>query len=562
MHIKDTFPELYQLRRPLKPEEARARLREKRGREFWQSLEELAAGPEFEEMLHREFPQQATGWGEGTDRRTFLKLMGASLALAGLSGCSYQPPEAIVPYVSQPEEIVPGKPLFFATAMPFAGGATPLLARSNEGRPTKLEGNDLHPASMGAADVFAQAAILSLYDPDRSETIVNRGEVRTYTAFLAEVSTLLEGQRPRQGAGLRFLTETITSPTLAAQMRDILRRFPGARWHQWEPGGAGTNAAATMSAFGAPATPLYRFAEADRVLSLDSNFLECGPGALRYARDFASRRRVRDGETREPSRLYAVETTPTNTGVFADHRLPVRPSEFDAVVSAIASGLGVGPAGPQLAGEAGRFVAAVVEDLRAHAGRSIVIAGDEQPPRVQALAHALNAALGNNGKTVTYVDPVEENPVDQLEDLRRLVADIDAGAVEVLVVVGGNPVYTAPADLSLRERLLKVPMTVHLSLYNDETSELCHWHIPEAHFLESWGDARAFDGTVTLVQPLVQPLYNGKSAHEFLAAFSEQPERTGYQLIREYWMTPGAGQTVAPVQTGGGAQPANTPPPP
>ncbi|MDQ3805689.1 MAG: TAT-variant-translocated molybdopterin oxidoreductase, partial [Acidobacteriota bacterium] len=317
MHIKDTFPELYQLRRPLKPEEARARLRDKRGREFWQSLEELAATPEFEALVRREFPQQAVGWGEGTDRRTFLKLMGASLALAGLSGCSYQPPEAIVPYVSQPEEIVPGKPLFFATAMPFAGGATPLLARSNEGRPTKLEGNDLHPASGGAADVFAQAAILSLYDPDRSETIINRGEVRTYTAFLAEVATLLEGQRPKQGAGLRFLTETVTSPALAAQLRDILRRFPGARWHQWEPGGAGTHAAATNLAFGAPATPVYRFAEADRVLALDANFLECGPGALRYARDFASRRRVRDGETRETARLYAVETTPTNTGVFA-----------------------------------------------------------------------------------------------------------------------------------------------------------------------------------------------------------------------------------------------------
>ncbi|HEV3469564.1 MAG TPA: TAT-variant-translocated molybdopterin oxidoreductase [Pyrinomonadaceae bacterium] len=558
MHIKETFPELYQLRRPPRPEEARARLKDKRGREFWQSLEELAAGPEFEEMLHREFPQQAVGWGEGTDRRTFLKLMGASLALAGLSGCSYQPPESIVPYVSQPEEIVPGKPLFFATAMPFAGGATPLLARSNDGRPTKLEGNDLHPASLGAADVFAQAAILSLYDPDRSETIINRGEVRTYTAFLAEVSTRLEGQRPKQGAGLRFLTETVTSPTLAAQMRDILRRFPGARWHQWEPGGAGTNAAATAIAFGAPATPLYRFADADRVLALDANFLECGPGSLRYARDFASRRRVRDGETRETARLYAVETTPTNTGVFADHRLPVRPSEFDAVVSAIASGLGVGPAGPQLSGEQARFVAAVVEDLRAHAGRSLVIAGDEQPPRVQALAHALNAALGNQGKTVVYLDPVEENPVDQLEDLRRLVADIDAGAVEMLVIVGGNPAYNTPADLSLRERLLRVPMTVHLSLYNDETSELCQWHIPEAHFLEAWGDARAFDGTVTLIQPLVQPLYNGKSAHELLAAFTDRPERTGYEIIREHWMTPGAGQATTTGQAGG-AQASGTP---
>jgi len=564
MHIKETFPELYQLRRPLKPEEVRARLRDKRGREFWRSLEELADTPEFEELVGREFPQQAAGWGEGTDRRTFLKLMGASLALAGLSGCSYQPPEAIVPYVSQPEEFVPGKPLLFATAMPFPGGAAPLLARSNMGRPTKLEGNDLHPASGGAADVFAQAAVLSLYDPDRSETIINRGEVRTYTAFLAEMATLLEGQRQKQGAGLRFLTETVTSPTLAAQLRDLLRRFPGARWHQWEPGGAGTSATATALAFGTPATPVYRFAEAERVLALDSNFLECGPGALRYARDFASRRRVRDGETRPTCRLYAVETTPTNTGLFAEHRLPVRPSQFEAVVRAVAAGVGVGLGAappPPLPAEVARFVNAVVADLNEHRGRSLVIAGDEQSPQLHALAHAMNAALENNGRTVTYLDPVEENPVDQLEDLRRLVSDIDAGVVEMLVVVGGNPVYNTPADLSLRERMLRVPMTVHLGLHNDETSELCHWHIPEAHFLEAWGDARAFDGTVTITQPLIQPLYNGKSAYEFLAAFTDQPERSGYQLIREHWMTPGAGQPAAGAVPAVNAPTPSAPPP-
>jgi molybdopterin-containing oxidoreductase family iron-sulfur binding subunit len=216
MHIKETFPELYQIRkRPVSIEGVRARLEKKRGREFWQSLEELAGTDEFDELLHSEFPQHASEWDEGTDRRTFLKLMGASLALAGLAGCSYQPPETIVPYVRQPEELVPGKALYFATAMPFAGGATPLLVRSYMGRPTKVEGNDLHPASLGAADIYAQASVLNLYDPDRSETIVNRGEMRTYTAFLGELLTLLEGQRTKQGAGLRFLTETITSPTLS-----------------------------------------------------------------------------------------------------------------------------------------------------------------------------------------------------------------------------------------------------------------------------------------------------------------------------------------------------------
>jgi MoCo/4Fe-4S cofactor protein with predicted Tat translocation signal len=553
MHIKDTFPELYQIRKPLRAEDVRASLGGKRGREFWQSLEELADSPEFEELLHREFPQHAAEWDEGTDRRTFLKLMGASLALAGLStaGCSYQPPESIVPYVSQPEEIVPGKPLFFATAMPFAGGATGLLVRSNMGRPTKIEGNPDHPASgtperpagqrVASADVFAQASILSLYDPDRSETVINRGEVRTYTAFLGEMATRLEGQRQKQGAGLRILTETVTSPTLGAQLRDILNRFPAARWYQWEPAGQNGAALGVRLAFGDFATPAYNFAEADRVLSLDSNFLECGPGSLRYARDFASRRRVRDGgEQRETSRLYAVETTPTNTGAFADHRLPVRPSQMEQVVRAVAAGLGVAGAGNAfLPEEQGRFVGAVVEDLKAHAGRSVVIAGDEQPPLVHALAHAMNAALGNNGKTVTYLEPVEENPVDQLQDLRTLITEIDAGAVEMLVVLGGNPVYTTPADLKLNaERLLKIPFTARLGLYEDETSELCHWHIPEAHFLEAWSDARAFDGTATIMQPLIAPLYNGKSAHELLAAFTDAPERSGYDIVRGYWTGP------------------------
>ncbi|PYT03545.1 MAG: molybdopterin oxidoreductase, partial [Acidobacteria bacterium] len=347
MHIKETFPELYRIRRrPLSIEGVRSRLTNKRGREFWQSLEELASSEEFEELLHREFPQHASEWDEGTDRRTFLKLMGASLALAGLAGCSYQPPETVVPYVRQPEEIVPGKALYFATAMPWTGGATPLLVRSNMGRPTKVEGNDLHPASLGAADVFAQASILSLYDPDRSETIVNRGEMRTYTSFLGEIATALEGQRTKNGAGLRILTETVMSPTLAAQLKDITTRFPGARFHQWEPAGTNNARTGTRQAAGDFATPIYNFAAADRVLALDSNFLECGPGSLRYARDFASRRRTSDGDERETSRLYAVETTPTNTGFFADNRLAVRPSEFNAVVSAIAAGVGAAASSP------------------------------------------------------------------------------------------------------------------------------------------------------------------------------------------------------------------------
>jgi MoCo/4Fe-4S cofactor protein with predicted Tat translocation signal len=579
MHIKDTFPELYQIRkRPLSIEGVRARLSEKRGREFWQSLEELSASEEFDELLHREFPQHASEWDEGTDRRTFLKLMGASLALAGLAGCSYQPPETIVPYVRQPEEIVPGKPLFFATAMPWAGGAAPLLVRSNMGRPTKVEGNDLHEASKGAADVFSQASILGLYDPDRSETIINRGEVRTYTAFLGAVSTALEAQKSKQGAGIRFLTETVTSPTLAAQLRALLelpgerypgerQTFPKARWYQWEPAGGNNASLGVRQAAGDFATPIYNFAAADRVLALDSNILECGPGALRYARDFASRRRPLDGDAREISRLYVVETTPTNTGFFADNRLPVKPSQFEAVVRAIAAGVGAGAGSSSpLSDEASKFVEAVVADLKAHAGASLVIAGDEQSPAVHALAHQMNAALQNIGKTVSFFESLEEKPTDQLDDLRTLISEIDAGAVEMLVIVGGNPVFTTPADLKLDEtRMKKIPLTVHLSLYDDETSELSHWHIPETHFLEAWSDTRAYDGTVSIVQPLISPLYNGKSAHELLAAFTDRPDRRGYDIVRQFWMGGGGrgpGGAQAGGQTGGqtgAAAPGPTP---
>ncbi|HEX8335168.1 MAG TPA: TAT-variant-translocated molybdopterin oxidoreductase, partial [Pyrinomonadaceae bacterium] len=476
MHIKDTFPELYQIRkRPVSIEGVRAKLENKRGREYWQSLEELAGTEEFDELLHREFPQHASEWDEGADRRTFLKLMGASLALAGLTGCSYQPPESIVPYVRQPEEIVPGTSLYFATAMPVSGGCAPLLVRSYMGRPVKVEGNALHPASLGAADVFAQASVLGLYDPDRSQNLINRGEVRTYTAFLGEILTALEGQRGKQGAGLRFLTETVTSPTVGAQMRDILRRFPGARWYQWEPAGGNNGSLGVRQATGGFATPVYNFAAADRVLSLDSNFLECGPGALRYARDFASRRRVVDGEAREQCRLYSVETTPTNTGYFADHRVVVKPSQYAAYVRGLAAA--VGAAGPALAGGAAapdEQAAKIAADLKAHSGACVVVAGDEQTPEIHALAHAMNAALGAVGRTVNYVEPVEENPTDQLNDLRTLVSEMDAGAVDLLVIVGGNPVYTTPADLKLdADRMKKVRLAVHLSLYDDETSELC-----------------------------------------------------------------------------------------
>ena len=532
MHIKDTFPELYKIRRPLKLEDVRQKLGKARGKEYWRSLEELAASEEFEELLHREFPQAASELEEGVDRRNFIKLMGASLALAGLSGCSYQPSETIVPYVRQPEGIIPGKPLFFATAMPMGGIG--LLARSNMGRPTKIEGNDLHPASLGASDLFSQAAILQLYDPDRSQTPIDRGEIRSYTQFLAEMARVLEAQVAKGGAGLRFLTESIISPTAAAQMGEITSRFPTAKWHQYEPAGGNAGSVGARLAFGEPVNVIYNFELADRILSLDSEFLACGPSHLRYARDYANKRRLTEGKA-EMNRLYVVETTATPTGLVADHRLAIRPSEMEGFARAVAAALG-SPGGTTGYTAHAEWIAAMARDLQTARGRSIVIAGDTQSPVVHALAHAMNQSLGNVGTTVTYTDPIEANPVDQLQSLRELVTDIDAGAVEVLVMVGSNPVYNTPADLRIgEERLRKVPLRVHLGMYNDETAELCQWHIPEAHFLETWSDARAFDGTASIIQPLISPLYNGKSVHEFLSAFTGGGERSSYDIVREFW---------------------------
>ncbi len=506
---------------------------------FWRTLEERADDPAFVEFVHNEFPSQVEAITDPVARRTFLKLMGASLALAGFSACTRQPPEKIVPYVRQPEEIIPGKPLFFATAMPLGGVATGLLVESHEGRPTKIEGNPLHPGSGGAADIFAQAAVLGLYDPDRAQTLTNLGEIRPWSAFLGAIRAALTAQQPLKGAGLRILTESVNSPTLAAQIRDVLARYPSAKWHQWDPASRDNVRAGAKLAFGEYVDAQYRLEAADVVVSLDADFLSSGPGSLRYAKDFAARRRPEHAE--RMNRLYAIESMPTSTGARADHRLALKPSRIEQAARRLAAALGAGGAAPAapLEGPDGervaKFIDAVANDLKSHRGASLVIAGECQPPAVHALAHAMNQALDNVGKTVVYTETVEAEPVAQLDSLRDLVSDMSAGKVDLLVILGGNPVYTAPPDLKFADALGKVPLRVHLSLYSDETSALCQWQIPEAHFLESWSDARAYDGTVSIVQPLIAPLYDGRTAHEVLAAMTDRPERSSYDIVREYW---------------------------
>jgi molybdopterin-containing oxidoreductase family iron-sulfur binding subunit len=515
-----------------------AMLREKilgqNGKEYWRSVEEFADAPEFVEYLKYEHPEQADQWADGLSRRNFMKVMGASLALAGLSGCVIQPTEKIVPYVNQPENIIPGKPLFFSTAMTLGGIATGLLARSNEGRPTKLEGNPEHPGSLGGTDVLAQAALLNMYDPDRSKEITYRGEPKTWQAFMKDFRAKIDENRGDGGAGIRFLTETVTSPTLIDQFTRLKAELPNAKWYQYEPVNKDNVAAGAKMAFNAVVNPVYKFDQAERVLSLDADIFS--GFNVRYIKDFAKARAFSE-EKKEINRLYSIETTMSLTGAKADHRITVKPSQMSEVAKAVAKALGVAGANTTYS-ENAKWIEEMAKDLKAHAGKSIVIAGDNQSPMVHAIAFAINETLGNVGKTVTYTEPLQANADTlQIDGLKELVKDIDGGAVKMLVILGGNPVYNTPADLKLnKERLDKVGLRVHLGEYVDETGELCHWHISEKHFLEMWGDTRAFDGTVSIVQPLIDPLYGGKSASEIIQLFfKENFEKKDYDIVREYW---------------------------
>jgi len=514
--------------------EFRARIGDLRGKEFWRSLEDLSRSDVFDEFVHSEFPQQGLPLTKGVDRRNFMKLMGASMAMAGLTACR-QPGESIIPYVRQPENLIPGKPIYFASAMSLGGYATGVLVESHMNRPTKIEGNPDHPSSSGASDAFMQASVLGLYDPDRAQVVRKFGETSTWSEFVGAVQPILAAAKGN-GEGLRILTQTVTSPTLGDQLQRIVKTYPGAKWHQWEPVNRDNVREGARLAFGSYVNTVYHFDKASVVVSLGADFLSDGPGHLRYARDFAGRRKVRNGQTKSMNRLYAIESGMTSTGSVADHRLAVRPSQIEAYARAIAAGVGAGTSGGST--ENAPFIAALVRDLQANRGSGIVVAGEEQSPAVHAIAHAINQALGNIGPTVTITEPAEAQPVNQLESLRELVTDMNAGKVRWLFILGGNPVFDAPVDFKFTSAMEKVPFRAHLTPYYDETSMHVHWHIPETHYLESWGDARAHDGTVSIVQPLIDPLYNGRSPHE-LAAILAGGDATSYKAVRDYWATRG-----------------------
>ncbi|MDQ3458224.1 MAG: TAT-variant-translocated molybdopterin oxidoreductase [Deinococcota bacterium] len=534
---------------PLNIAALRDSLAGKGGREYWRSLEEVADTPEFRAFVAKEFPPAALEETGGVSRRNFLRLMGASLALAGLTACIQRPRagEQIVPYVRQPEEIIPGRSLYFASTLTLGGYGHGVLVESHMGRPIKVEGNPAHPASLGATDTMMQAAVLTLYDPDRSREVRRRGVtdeepgVDMWERFYTDLASAADDT----AMNLRILTDTLTSPSLIAQIREILERYPNAVWHQYDAAGLDNARMGAELAFGEPVGVVYDFSQADVILSLDADFLGVGPGKLHYTRAFTDRRRVAAQEVGDEvlsmNRLYSVESTPSLTGIMADHHYTVRPSLIETFARAVAGELGVaaGEGGGELPGTLSAWLEPLARDLAENAGRSLVVAGYDQPPIVHALAHAINETLGNVGTTVFYTDPVEAATSDRTSSgaasLRELTQAMEAGGVDALVMLGGDPAYTAPADVDFAGALANVPLSVHLGLFEDETAILSSWHVPMAHELESWGDARAFDGTASIIQPLIAPLYGGRSQHEVLAILLGDVGSSNYELVRAYW---------------------------
>ena len=477
-----------------------------------------------------EFASGASEWPQGLSRREFMRLAGATLALAGFSSCTKQPLERIVPYVEQPEIVIPGKPLRFATSTQYGGFGQGLLVTGYEGRPTKVEGNPTHPASLGATTIWAQADVLDLYDPDRAQTVTTGGAIKSISDFWEALNLAIEPLKANGGAAFRILTEPISSPTLLTQLARVLQSFPAARWCIWDPLNRDHIDDSEV---------ICDFSKAKIVVALDSDFLYAHPYALRYARDFANGRRVIEPDSARMNRFYAAEPTPTITGSNADHRIAVAARDILPLAQRIAGDLGVGIATSGNV-ENEDWTAAVVRDLKSNRGASVVIAGETQPPELHALVGQINDALGNTGRTISPA-PALTLPGNRMA-LRDLVEEMQHGAVELLMVFGGNPQYDAPVEFNFSEAFDKVKLRVHHSVHFNETSRHCHWHLPAAHFLESWSDTRAFDGSISIVQPLIETMYAGVSPHEIIEAITERSPRSAYEILRSYW----SGQQPAP----------------
>ena len=515
--------------------------------DYWRSLDELADTPEFQQWVANEFPAGATELSDPVTRRHFMKIMSASFLLAGvgLTGCR-RPVSNILPFSKQPEGYLHGVPQYYATAMPTRGGAVSLVVKSNDGRPTKVEGNALHPDSNGSTDRFAQASVLDLYDPDRATRYKQAGKVVTQAATLDFLSGLSRQFAERQGEVLCFLMERSSSPSRARVQKLVASRLPKAKWFVYEPVDFDIHREAATLAFGKPVKPYYRLDQAKRIVALDCDFLGAEEDLHRLIRDFARGRKIESPDKARAedliNRLYVVESLMTLTGASADHRLRVPPSAVLPVAAALAAEVipqGGGELAAALAalgkpaGVDAKWISECAKDLAAHPGNCIVVAGQRQPLAVHLLAHAMNAALGNVGETVVFYDA----PTPQEAGIGELARALNAGEVGTLVILGGNPVYNAPADLDWAAAQKKAKLVVRFGSHEDETTLLSDWSIPRLHYLESWGDARTSDGSLVPIQPLVSPLYEGMTELELLARLGGLEPNSGYEIGRETFRT-------------------------
>ena len=519
---------------------------------YWRSPAQLDDRPEYREALEREFPEGASELTSGVTRRDMLLLLGASASLAGLAGCR-RPVEEIVPYVTAPEDVVPGVPRYFATTMPFGRSAYGVIVESHEGRPTKIEGNPDHPSTLGASSSRVQASVLGLYDPDRSQSLTLKGERKSWTDFVAAWEKLASTHTADDGAGLAVLSESFSSPTLARLASELRERYPRLHWATYDAVSDENRLAGLRQAAGRDIDLMLRFDRAAVILCLDADPLLTDPEMIRHARGFASGRQAgatggvhSTGSEQAPStgsgqamnRLYAVEGVYSLTGAMADHRLRLESRQIGAFVGALAARLGASGAaagsGSAVAGVDPRWIDAVAKDLLAHRGTGLIVAGNRQPPAVHAAVCALNTFLGNTGTTVSYHE-TKDAALPSVASLSALVSAMNAGTIQTLVVLGGNPVFDAPRDLDFASALTKVPHSIVLGHSLDETGSQAEWHIPRAHYLESWGDARAVGGALSVVQPLILPLFGAKTPVEVLGLMVAGKDRPGYDIVRETW---------------------------
>ncbi|MBX3374008.1 MAG: TAT-variant-translocated molybdopterin oxidoreductase [Phycisphaeraceae bacterium] len=513
------------------------------GQSWWRSLDHLAETAEFREFMHREFPSGASEMLDGADRRTFLKIMGASMALAGLGlgGCRRWPEQHIVPFAGRPEGWVPGQAMHYASIMTLGGIAQPLLVTTRDGRPVKIEGNPDHPASRGATTVFAQASVLDLYDLDRSRSVRRDGEAASWETFAAWAEGHFAGVRAQRGAGLAVLAEADDSPTMRRLRARFAAELPQAMWRVWEPVNRDNANAGSQAAFGRPLRGHLRLDRAKVIVALDADILGAPFDTVRQVRGFADGRRLTDGPKSRMSRLYAVEADLSLTGANADERLALRAADVPLVAAYLAGRVTGNDAMVQQALQAAdaarvlseattRWLDRAAEDLRATGAEALVVAGDRQGADVHVLAHAMNGALRSIGTTIVFTPETDADP--RMQAIRDIAGEIIRGSIRTLVILGGNPVFTAPADLAFGDLLRRIEHSVHLSDYADETSAVARWHVNRSHALESWGDGRAWDGTYSLQQPMIEPLFAGRSTIEIVSMLLGDA-KDGHTLVEE-----------------------------